>query len=51
MINDGSTDSSLEIIKNSKIDNLKIYSLDKNQGPAKPEIWELNFQRVNIYCF
>ena len=51
MINDRPTDSSLEIIKNSKIDNLKIYSLDKNQGPAKARNMGIKFSEGEYLLF
>lgn len=51
MINDGSKDNSLEIIKNSKIKNLKIYSLDSNHGPAKARNLGIKYSKGEYLLF
>ena len=51
MINDGSKDNCLEIVKRSKIKNLQIFSLDENQGPAKARNLGIKYAKGEYVLF
>ena len=51
LINDGSTDNSLEIIKRLNIPNLKLFSLKRNLGPASARNIGINNSSGNYLFF